>query len=134
MFGDRGNAFTYLSPPLAELHHDKLAAASARTWAVGSFAPAVYAGFSAIVDYLVALGGSEPDADRRTGLVAGMLGVIVYERVASSPYSERTLRAVGLDGVVCVSPLHCHALEEAEGKAERISPASAACGTCRRAS
>lgn len=66
MFGDRGNGFTYLSPRLAELDHDMLAAASARTWAVGSSAPAAYAGFSAIVDYLVTVGGSPVDR-RRTG-------------------------------------------------------------------
>ncbi|MGP3769417.1 aminotransferase class V-fold PLP-dependent enzyme [Streptomyces sp. SDT5-1] len=179
MFGDRGNAFTYLSPRLADLPHDKLAAASTRTWAVGSSAPAAYAGFSAIVDYLAAIGGAEPGSDRRTALVAGLRaihgheqallhtllegtasqpglhqlagvhvhfadraatlprdlivpltfddvscadavrayeerGVIVYERVATSPYSERILRAVGLNGVVRVSPLHCHTLEEAE--------------------
>ncbi|WP_327664864.1 MULTISPECIES: aminotransferase class V-fold PLP-dependent enzyme [unclassified Streptomyces] len=179
MFGDRGNAFTYLSPRLARLPHDKLAAASAETWAVGSSAPAVYAGFSAIVDYLATVGDTAPGTDRRTALVAGMRavhaheqallhtlldgtehqrglrripgvhvhfadraatlprdlivpltfddlscadavrayeerGVIVYERVASSPYSERILRAVGLEGVVRVSPLHCHTVEEAE--------------------
>ncbi|MFF3492000.1 aminotransferase class V-fold PLP-dependent enzyme [Streptomyces sp. NPDC002795] len=179
MFGDRGNAFTYLSPRLAALPHDKLAAAGSDTWAVGSSAPAVYAGFSAIVDYLAAVGDTAPGTDRRSALVAGMRavhaheqallrtlldgtdnqaglrrlpgvhvhfadraatlprdlivpltfddlpcteavrayeerGVIVYERVASSPYSERILRAVGLEGVVRVSPLHCHTLEEIE--------------------
>ncbi|MDX3229206.1 hypothetical protein [Streptomyces sp. ME19-01-6] len=40
--------------------------------------------------------------------------MIVYERVASSPYSERILRSLGLDGVVQVSPLHCHTLDEVE--------------------
>ena len=42
------------------------------------------------------------------------LGVIVYERVATSYYSERILHSLGLEGVVRVSPLHCHTLDEAE--------------------
>ncbi|RFC77220.1 aminotransferase class V-fold PLP-dependent enzyme [Streptomyces sp. AcE210] len=184
MFGDRGNAFTYLSPRLARLDHEKLAAAAEPTWAVGSSSPAVYAGFTAIADYLAAVGAAAADTtaspDRRTALVAGLdaihaheqallhtlldgtdrtpglratpgvhvhfadetaptpardlilpltfdrltcseaaraydeRGVVVYERVASSPYSERILRAVGLDGIVRVSPLHCHTAAEAE--------------------
>ncbi|AXK37725.1 aminotransferase class V-fold PLP-dependent enzyme [Streptomyces armeniacus] len=179
MFGDRGNAFTYLSPRLAELGHDRLTKASSRTWSVGSSAPAVFAGFSAIMDYLVTVGGASPATDRRDGIVAGMHavqrheqallhtllngterqaglrrlpgvhihfadtaatsprdlivpltfdglscadavrayednGVTVYERVATSHYSERILRSLGLEGVVRVSPLHCHTPEEAE--------------------
>jgi cysteine desulfurase / selenocysteine lyase len=35
-------------------------------------------------------------------------GVIVYERVASSIYSGRMLKSLGLEGAVRVSPLHCH--------------------------
>ncbi|RII20593.1 putative cysteine desulfurase [Streptomyces sp. YIM 130001] len=179
MFGERGNAFTYLSGRLAGLDHDRPASAGPRSWAIGSAAPAVFAGFSAIVDYLVAVGATAPGTDRRTALVAGQraiqgheqailrtllegtpgatglrelpgvhvhfadraalvardlivpltfdglscadatrayeeAGVIVYERVASSAYSERILRAVGLEEVVRVSPLHCHTIEEAE--------------------
>ncbi|MFE6752687.1 hypothetical protein ACFVDQ_03715 [Streptomyces sp. NPDC057684] len=41
-------------------------------------------------------------------------GVIAYERVVSSPYSERILCSLGLEGVVRVSPLGCHTLAEVE--------------------
>ncbi|WP_199830113.1 aminotransferase class V-fold PLP-dependent enzyme [Streptomyces viridochromogenes] len=179
MFGDRGHAFTYLSQRLAQLDHDRVGGAGNDTWAMGSAAPAAFAGFSAIMDYLVAVGGTRAGTGRREGIVAGMraiqgheqallhtliegtaqqtglrdmpgvhvhfadrvassardlivpltfdhrscadavrayeeLGVIVYERVATSHYSERILRSLGLEEVVRVSPLHCHSLEEAE--------------------
>ncbi len=35
-------------------------------------------------------------------------GVITFERVASSLYSARMLNSFGIEGVVRVSPLHCH--------------------------
>jgi selenocysteine lyase/cysteine desulfurase len=35
-------------------------------------------------------------------------GVIVFERISSSPYSQRGLAAFGLDGLIRISPLHCH--------------------------
>ena len=35
-------------------------------------------------------------------------GVIVYERIAKSLYSQRMLEACGLEGAIRVSPLHCH--------------------------
>jgi selenocysteine lyase/cysteine desulfurase len=178
MFGDRGNAFAHLSPRLAVLDHDG-PESSPGAWSIGSAAPAVYAGFSAIVDHLAAIGGTPAGTPRRAALIAGMQalqrheqallralldgtgeqagllaragvrvhfagdaggrprdlivpltfdhlsceeatrayerhGVIVYERVASSPYSERILRSLGLEGVVRVSPLHCHTIAEAE--------------------
>ena len=39
-------------------------------------------------------------------------GVTVYERVASSIYSKRMLESFGLEGMVRISPLHCHGFEE----------------------
>lgn len=39
-------------------------------------------------------------------------GVIVYERVASSLYSGRMLKSLGLAGAVRISPLHCHAPDD----------------------
>lgn len=38
--------------------------------------------------------------------------VIVYDRVDTSLYSERMLHSFGLKGVVRVSPLHCHNLDD----------------------
>ena len=39
-------------------------------------------------------------------------GVTVYERVSSSIYSKRILEAIGIDGAIRVSPLHCHGTED----------------------
>ena len=35
-------------------------------------------------------------------------GVIVFERLNSSPYSKRAVEAIGTTGAIRVSPLHCH--------------------------
>lgn len=39
-------------------------------------------------------------------------GVIVNERVKESLYSARQVLSLGVDGIVRVTPLHCHTLEE----------------------
>jgi len=39
-------------------------------------------------------------------------GVTVYERVDTSIYSERILKALGLKGAIRVSPLHCHGTDD----------------------
>lgn len=39
-------------------------------------------------------------------------GVTVYERVNTSIYSKRILDALGLDGAIRVSPLHCHGVDD----------------------
>ena len=39
-------------------------------------------------------------------------GVTVYERINTSIYSKRILNALGLDGAIRVSPLHCHGPED----------------------
>jgi selenocysteine lyase/cysteine desulfurase len=39
-------------------------------------------------------------------------GVIVYERIVSSLYSSRMLKAFNMDGAVRVSPLHCNSPED----------------------
>ena len=39
-------------------------------------------------------------------------GIIVFERLASSPYSKRILESFDLTGVVRVSPLHCNNKED----------------------
>ena len=41
-------------------------------------------------------------------------GVVVYERVQSSPYSKRMLDSFGLSGAIRVSPLHCHSANDIE--------------------
>lgn len=42
----------------------------------------------------------------------GEKNIRVYDRVDSSFYSKRILNAVNLNGIVRVSPLHCHTVEE----------------------
>lgn len=39
-------------------------------------------------------------------------GVTVFERVRSSMYSKRIVEALGLEGAIRVSPLHCHGVED----------------------
>lgn len=41
-------------------------------------------------------------------------GVTVYERVRSSIYSKRILEALGLEGAIRVSPLHCHGTDDVD--------------------
>ena len=41
-------------------------------------------------------------------------GIVVFDRVDTSLYSERMLHSFGLKGIVRVSPLHCHNLDEIE--------------------
>ena len=39
-------------------------------------------------------------------------GVVVHERVDTSLYSSRQVHSIGVDGIVRISPLHCHTFEE----------------------
>lgn len=39
-------------------------------------------------------------------------GVTVYERVKASIYSNRIVSALGIDGAIRVSPLHCHGIDD----------------------
>jgi cysteine desulfurase/selenocysteine lyase len=39
-------------------------------------------------------------------------GVIVYERLTSSPYSKRMLDSFKLDGALRIAPLHCHSVRD----------------------
>lgn len=39
-------------------------------------------------------------------------GVYVYERVSTNHYSKRIVESFGLEGVVRVSPIHCHTPQE----------------------
>lgn len=41
-------------------------------------------------------------------------GVTVFERLNSSPYSKRIVEAIGLEGAIRVSPLHCHGKEDVD--------------------
>ncbi|MBR5439361.1 MAG: aminotransferase class V-fold PLP-dependent enzyme [Clostridia bacterium] len=39
-------------------------------------------------------------------------GVTVYERINTSIYSKRIVEAIGIEGAIRVSPLHCHGVED----------------------
>lgn len=39
-------------------------------------------------------------------------GIIVYERVQSSLYSQRMLASFGIEGAIRISPLHCHSVAD----------------------
>lgn len=39
-------------------------------------------------------------------------GVTVYERIQSSIYSRRIVNALGIEGAIRVSPLHCHSADD----------------------
>lgn len=41
-------------------------------------------------------------------------GVIVYDRNDGNYYSVRSLHPFGLDGIIRVSPLHCHSTEDVD--------------------
>ena len=58
-------------------------------------------------------------------------GVTVYERVNTSIYSKRILDALGIEGAIRVSPLHCHGTDDIDEflriTAEMAADASARC-------
>lgn len=39
-------------------------------------------------------------------------GVTIFERLKSSPYSQRIVESLGLEGALRVSPLHCHGTDD----------------------
>lgn len=41
-------------------------------------------------------------------------GVTIFERLKSSPYSQRIVEALGLEGALRVSPLHCHGTDDVD--------------------
>lgn len=41
-------------------------------------------------------------------------GVTVYERINTSMYSKRIVGALGLEGAIRVSPLHCHSVDDVD--------------------
>ena len=58
-------------------------------------------------DFIMAIGFDNIDAQNAVKEYEKR-GVIAFERVASSLYSARMLNSFSIDGVVRVSPLHCH--------------------------
>ena len=73
VFCVKGIGFAYLSERIASLNHWALAGKARDDWILGSADNATYAAWSAVVDYLVWLGGHFcASTDRRTRIVAGL--------------------------------------------------------------
>lgn len=64
-------------------------------------------------DLILAVSVDGCDCDSLTKLYRDK-SIIVYERVSSSPYSARMLESLSLNGVVRISPLHCHGPEDVD--------------------
>ena len=64
-------------------------------------------------DLIVAMGFDNMDCTRATAEYVKR-NIIVFDRVDTSLYSVRMLHSFGLKGVIRVSPLHCHTVEEIE--------------------
>lgn len=62
-------------------------------------------------DLILALGFENMTPQQAT-VEYGKRGILVFDRVDTSMYSERMLHSFGLKGIVRVSPLHCHNLDE----------------------
>ena len=62
-------------------------------------------------DLILAL-GFENITPQQATVEYGKRNILVFDRVDTSIYSERMLHSFGLKGIVRVSPLHCHNLDE----------------------
>ncbi|WP_052063479.1 aminotransferase class V-fold PLP-dependent enzyme [Nitrincola sp. A-D6] len=75
------NGYAWLSRRLSLTEHDKLIGKSADAWELGSRDPSALIGISAMVDYLVWLGGHFTDTtSRRAGLIAAGNAIGNHER------------------------------------------------------
>lgn len=79
-------------------------------WNLGTPAPANYAAMMAVI-LIVAMGIK---GIKYSECVQKYLdyGVTVIERLRSSMYSKRILEALGIEGAIRVSPLHCNSTED----------------------
>lgn len=75
------NGYAWVSDRLAVVDHERLLGKPADAWELGSRDPSAFAGFSAVVDYLVWLGGHfTEESSRRACLVAAGLAMQAHER------------------------------------------------------
>ena len=79
-FGVRGFGMAWLSDRLAKLPHSRLTARPENYWKLGSDAPAQYAMFSSILDYVCGLAENQKETDRRKLFVDGMAKIVLQER------------------------------------------------------
>ncbi len=96
-FGCRGMGLSWLSHRTATLPHDKLSGKQKDFWDLGSSAPALFAMFSEIVNYVCRLGAHETnDPDRRVKFVKGMEMISLHERALLSRLLNGTQAITGL--------------------------------------
>ncbi|AIF54084.1 aminotransferase class V-fold PLP-dependent enzyme [Pelosinus sp. UFO1] len=109
-FGCRGSGVGWVSDRCAKLPHNRILCYSEDTWELGSTAPHVFAGYSAIVDYVCWLGSQYIDsADRRTLFEEGIHRIELQERGLLHRALEGTamlpgLRSIPSVQVICDNP------------------------------
>jgi selenocysteine lyase/cysteine desulfurase len=90
-YGVKGIGFAYISERLAKLPHENLLLKPDTNWVLGSPPHAMFAAWSAVVDYLCWLGGRFTDStDRRELIVASKKAIFLFrlEGIDSSTASE----------------------------------------------
>lgn len=81
MFGNRGVAFAWMSDRFAGLPHHRLLATEQTNWDLGSAAPAHYASFSKVIDYITQIGSYYIDSSNRRELIEeGMTRIQLQEQ------------------------------------------------------
>ena len=64
-------------------------------------------------DFIMAIGFDNIEYKKAVGMYEEA-GIIVFERLLSSPYSSRMLESFDLKGAIRVSPIHCQSLQDVE--------------------
>lgn len=96
-FGMRGTGVGWVSDRCACLPHNRILCYSEDTWELGSTAPHLFAGFSAVADYVCWLGSQYiQSADRRSLFVEGMSRIELQERALLHRALEGTPELPGL--------------------------------------
>ncbi len=96
-FALRGSGVAWMSDRCARLPHNRILCYSEDTWELGSTAPHVFAGFTAIVDHACWIGSQFIDSDdRRTLFVEGMHRIELQERALLHRALEGTPELPGL--------------------------------------
>jgi cysteine desulfurase/selenocysteine lyase len=106
-FGCRGSGVGWVSDRVAVLPHNRILCYSEDTWELGSPAPAIFAGFSAIVDHCCFIGSQFIKSDdRRTLFVEGMHRIELHERALLNRALNGTEEVPGLRSIEGLK-VHC---------------------------
>lgn len=107
-FGCRGSGIGWLSERCAQLPHHGILCYPKSNWELGSTAPNPDLTKR---DFILPITFDNMDA-ASAAVELCKRGVYVYERVSTNHYSKRIVESFGLEGVVRVSPIHCHTPQE----------------------